>query len=73
MVLLFAGFIGQMQGSVSEAVAKMAVHIPASIIAQQSGLMSLSNKQIYPTFMRTHPSSAIFAKVRNLTFSDDLM
>lgn len=56
------GIIGPMQSDLSKAVGEFAPKIPASVVSMRSSAPELSNKALYPTFLRTDQSSAVFAK-----------
>ena len=58
-----SGLIGPMNSAVSMAVGEMLPRIPASTISMRSASPSLSNKNLYPTFLRTDQSASTFARV----------
>lgn len=56
------GMIGPMHSWESTAVGELLQRVPASTISMQSAAPELSRKSIYPTFLRTSPPAAAFAR-----------
>ena len=62
-----------MQSGMAMSVGEMLPRIPASIISMRSSAPSLSNKNVYPTFLRTDQSASIFARVRTTLLPPTLL
>lgn len=60
--VLKLGMIGPMNSWESVPVAEALYRVPASTISMQSSASELSRKSLYPTFLRTYPSSSVFAR-----------
>lgn len=52
----------------SEAVATRAADLPASVVSMRSAAPSLSNKNMYPTFLRTDQSATTYARVNRKVY-----
>ncbi|XP_076452891.1 uncharacterized protein LOC143288376 [Babylonia areolata] len=64
------GMIGPMQSSVSMSVAEMAPRIPASVISMRTTAPALSNKNKYPTFLRTDQPVSGFSRAVTALFKE---
>ncbi|KAK7481552.1 hypothetical protein BaRGS_00027201, partial [Batillaria attramentaria] len=56
------GLIGPMSSWEAVAVGEMIPRVPASTVSMRASAPELSRKSLYPTFLRTYPSSSVFAK-----------
>ncbi|KAK7087415.1 uncharacterized protein [Littorina saxatilis] len=64
------GLLGPMQSSISLMVGELAPNIPASVVSMRSSSPLLSNKNKYPTFLRTDQSASVFARAVTKFFDE---